>query len=396
MNEAFRYITPITYGLIVAIWLYVFIFYLRRIKNNPQEYNLIGLILIILIIDAFRTIFEGLYFGLRTASQEGFISGKIYDVLIKPQYVFLPKFITLITGVLVLIIVLYKWLPTEIKQKLAVRELIKNKNYELLLKNKELTRAKEQAEESDRFKTEFLNNMSHEIRTPMNGIIGFSEMMGDPDVTLEERIHYSKIVQNSSRQLLRIIDEILEISNLETKQEKVHETPFNLNEFLMELYDIFKLKFKETSIDFCIKKELSDNNSQIITDKTKIHKILSNLLENAFRYTTKGSVETGYSVNKDKLVLYVKDTGIGISPEYQEFVFHRFSQAEKEISRKYGGLGLGLAISKENAKLLDGDITLESEKGKGSTFYVTIPYKPFPSIAGVSDRKDLNSVTPVN
>lgn len=377
MNEAFRLITPITYGLIVAIWSYIFILYFQKVYQNQKQDKLLNLLLTILIIDAFRTVLEGIYFGIRHASKEGFISEGIYDTLIRPEYVFLPKFITLITGVLVLVLVLYRWLPAELKQKLALKELIFRKNSELLLKNQELRQAKERVEESDRLKTEFLNNMSHEIRTPMNGIIGFSKLLDQPDISQEKKKHYSKIVQNSSYQLLRIIDDILEISNLETQQEKVKESKFCLNDFLMELYSILTLKHKQEckAIDFRISKALEDMESHITSDKARLNKILSILLENAFRYTQSGSIELGYTISNARLSFYVKDTGIGISADKHEQVFNRFSQEEKEISRSYGGLGLGLAIAKENAKLLGGDITLESKKGEGSTFTVNIPYK---------------------
>ncbi|MBN1116927.1 MAG: PAS domain S-box protein, partial [Bacteroidales bacterium] len=241
---------------------------------------------------------------------------------------------------------------------------------------KELTIAKEKAEEANHLKTEFLNNMSHEVRTPMNGIIGFSEMLDKPDITDEKRKYYSKIIQNSSYQLLRIIDDILEISTLETKQEKLNETEFCLNDLLMELFSIFNLKSKERNLPLYLRKALHDKQSHIISDKTKLNKILSNLLENALKFTNQGYIEFGYFIENTNLILYVKDTGVGISSKNHEIVFERFSQEDKEVSSKHGGLGLGLSICKENTQLLGGNITLKSEKGKGSTFYVTIPYKP--------------------
>lgn len=240
----------------------------------------------------------------------------------------------------------------------------------------ELLTAKEKAEESSRLKTEFLHNMSHEIRTPMNGIIGYSQFLDNPDLSVENQKQYTKIIINSSEQLLKIIDDILEISQLETRQVVKVDKRVSLNDLLFGLFSDFDIKAKEKGIPLYYKKGLTDNESIIYTDETKLNKIIGNLLGNAIKFTQNGYVEIGYHLRENKIEIYIEDTGIGISPENQEIIFERFSQEIKGLTRLYGGLGLGLSIAKENAELLGGEISLKSEKGKGSTFFVTIPYKP--------------------
>lgn len=252
-----------------------------------------------------------------------------------------------------------------------------NKSLEERVENrtKDLKIAKEKAELANELKTKFLNNISHEIRTPMNGIIGFSDLVLNPDFSNEKKKYFSKIVKNSSKQLLRIIDDVLEISNLETKQEEVKMESFCLNELLTELYSIFSLKTKEKNLNLYLKKQFSNEESLIISDKSKLNKIMSNLIENAVKFTTEGFVEFGYFFESENINLYVKDTGTGISHDSHKLIFERFAQENSEVSKKKGGLGLGLSISKESAQLLGGDISLESEKGKGSSFYVKLPYE---------------------
>ena len=248
-------------------------------------------------------------------------------------------------------------------------------NEELRQANEELWDAKLKAERANQLKTEFLRNMSHEIRTPMNGIVGFSDMLQEHGISAEKLSYFSKIIKDSSSQLLRIIDDILEISILETDKVTPLEEEFNLNELIMQLFSVFNLKARERNIPIYQKKALKDKDSLIITDKTKLLKIMNNLLENALKYTDEGYIEMGYSVDNEDLVLYVKDTGIGIANENHVAIFERFTQEEKEVSARSGGLGLGLAIARENAHLLGGNITLASTKGEGSTFTVTLPYK---------------------
>jgi PAS domain S-box-containing protein len=255
------------------------------------------------------------------------------------------------------------------------RDITSRKKAEL-----ELIRAKEKAEESNRLKTEFLNNMSHEIRTPMNGILGFSEFLGNANLPEKKRKHFVNIIQNSGNQLLRVMDDILEISRLETKQVKVQAKEVCLNDLLLELFSVFDIKAKENDTPLYLKKSLSDEESTILTDKVKLNKVLSNLLENALKFTNQGYIEFGYNLKKNEKVneleIFVKDNGIGIHPDKHKTIFERFSQANIEFSKNLGGLGLGLSIAKENTELLGGKINVVSKKEKGATFTITLPYKP--------------------
>ncbi|MCW3808008.1 response regulator [Plebeiibacterium marinum] len=249
--------------------------------------------------------------------------------------------------------------------------------YELEKENerqkKELLIAKKKAEESDQLKTEFIYNLSHEIRTPMNGIIGFSNLLDNEHVSEREKKGYIKIIQSSSNQLLNIIDDILEISHLVTKQATANLTEVNLNGLMSELMSVFSLTSKEKGIPLDLKTEYNGKEAIVYTDKTRLYTIISNLLDNAFKYTETGHVDFGFRYNDKMIEIFVRDTGIGINQENLNKIFHRFSQEQKEFSNKVGGLGLGLSIASENAKLIRANISVSSKKGVGSTFKVTLP-----------------------
>jgi len=260
-------------------------------------------------------------------------------------------------------------------------------NEELTQTNEELMRAKDRAEESERLKTAFLQNMSHEIRTPMNAIIGFSGMLNRPELSEEKRKNYVSIITNSSKQLLSIVTDILTISSIETRQEKLDIQKVNINSLIVDLLAIFKTQAYNQNVSLYSRQELNDFESEIYTDRTKVTQILTNLITNALKFTHQGSVQFGYNYlpGKDSLEkgsgplalqFYVKDTGIGIDKEHQEKIFERFRQADLSINRNYGGTGLGLSISKGFVELLGGKIWVDSEPQQGSTFYFTIPYKP--------------------
>ncbi|MCF6242464.1 MAG: PAS domain S-box protein [Bacteroidales bacterium] len=261
-------------------------------------------------------------------------------------------------------------------------------NEEYKTANEELIIAKEKAEASNRLKTEFINNMSHEIRTPMNAMLGFSNLLDNDDITDEKRKFYISIIQNSGNQLMRVIDDILEIAKLGSKQVEIIKQKVCINHLLSEHLAVYNLSAQKKGVTLRFVKTLADTECTILTDRVKLNKIISNLLENAMKFTNKGFIEFGCRHENNEIVIYVKDTGIGIKPENQKKVFERFTQEEMGTSRNFGGLGLGLSIAKENVELLGGRISLTSEKGKGSTFFVHIPYTE----ANIHTKTKLTSV----
>jgi hypothetical protein len=238
----------------------------------------------------------------------------------------------------------------------------------------DLIAAKEKAEESDRLKTAFLHNVSHEIRTPMNAIIGFSTLLNDPELSAEDRCQYIDIIFQSGSQLLSIINDIVDIANVESGQARVNLTEFNLNSTLRSLNDQFSIYGKQNFVSIRLKTTLSDIDSTIVTDNTKFIQILSNLINNAIKFTKHGQIDFGYVLKDKFLEFFVKDTGIGIPYEHHSRIFDRFYKVDSAASRQYGGTGLGLSICKGYVQLLGGEIKVESESGKGTLFVFTIPY----------------------
>ncbi len=236
------------------------------------------------------------------------------------------------------------------------------------------------AEENDRLKTAFLHNISHEIRTPMNAIIGFSGFLNDPDLKQEDMHEYTEIICNASHQLLSIIEDIINISTVEAGQETLRNKDTNLNTLLINLDKQFQAKIKTSDIELRLCMPLPDELSQIITDETKLMQILTNLLNNACKFTKKGLVSFGYELKAGNLEFYVEDTGIGIAQNMHTAIFDRFRQADSTIAREFGGTGLGLSISKAYVELLGGKIWLTSKVGSGSTFRFSIPFVPVHSI----------------
>ena len=254
---------------------------------------------------------------------------------------------------------------------------------------KELISAKERAEESDRLKSAFLANMSHEIRTPMNGILGFAELLKEPDLTGEQQQEYIRIIEKSGTRMLNIINDIVDISKIESGQMKVSLSETNVNDQIEYLFKFFKTEAESKGIQLFSKCALSVKEAVLLTDREKLYAILTNLIKNAIKYTKSGTIEFGYDFDsvKDKACLvstdktiefYVKDTGIGIPTDRQDAIFERFIQADIADKMARQGAGLGLAISRAYVQMLGGKIWVDSEDGKGSTFYFVLPYQAKP------------------
>lgn len=255
-------------------------------------------------------------------------------------------------------------------------EKLKEKSGELEIRNRELEMAKEKAEESDRLKSTFLANLSHEVRTPMNAIIGFSELLGDVDLSADKKQSYISIIQKSSNQLLTIINDVIEMSKIETGQVSLHLSEVNLVTFMDELYQTFVPGLRgDTNLLKYYRKDLLID--PVITDEQKLQQILSNIIGNALKFTDEGIVEFWYEhAEPDMIEFYVRDNGPGIAKEDQELIFQRFHKAGLSSSSFKAGSGLGLPISRSFTELLGGRIRVESEPGKGSLFIVSIKNQP--------------------
>ncbi|MGQ1909334.1 ABC transporter substrate-binding protein [Marinifilum sp. RC60d5] len=237
--------------------------------------------------------------------------------------------------------------------------------------------ALKKAEESDRLKSAFLANMSHEIRTPMNGILGFSQLLGKENLSPEKKNKYIDILDQNGKQLLEIINNIIEISYLEVKLLKLIINPFSISKLFADLEIFFnqeKLKYKKTHLKISFTNKVPKQFDEIHSDLGKIKQVLINLINNALKFTKEGFIKVSVDLNNSLLEFSVEDSGIGIPKEKQDLIFQRFGQIEDVYTRQFGGAGLGLPISKGIVELLNGEMYLKSEKGAGSKFIFIIPH----------------------
>ena len=265
----------------------------------------------------------------------------------------------------------------------AVKEDISEKKQMI----QELINARDKAEESDRLKSAFLANMSHEIRTPMNGILGFAALLKEPNLSGEEQQHHIGIIEKSGTRMLNIINDIVDISKIESGQMEVSISETNINEQTEYIYTFFRPEVEAKGLRLILKNGLPAKQAIVHTDREKIYAILTNLVKNAIKYTNKGTIEFGYSLKADPqatpagavmLDFFIRDTGIGIARDRQLPIFERFVQADISDKQAMQGAGLGLSITKAYVEMLGGRIWVQSESGKGSSFCFTIPYNPDP------------------
>jgi len=245
-------------------------------------------------------------------------------------------------------------------------------------------KAREKAEESDRLKSSFLANMSHEIRTPMNGILGFAELLKNKLLTGEEQNKYINIIEKSGSRMLNILNDLIDISKIESGQMNVTISDCNVNEQTEFIYNFFKPEVEGKGIHLSLKNSLPPDEAVVRTDREKIEAVLSNLIKNAIKFTEKGSIEFGYVLKSGsepaELEFFVKDSGVGVSPQLKEIIFERFRQGSESLARNYEGVGLGLSISKSFIEMIGGKIWVDNNSDNnsndtGATFYFTVPYK---------------------
>ncbi len=256
-----------------------------------------------------------------------------------------------------------------------------------------LIAAKEKAEESDRLKSAFLANVSHEIRTPMNGILGFADLLKKPELNDEKQQSYIDVIEKSGNRMLNLIDDLINISRIESGEVDISYTETNLNMQFSFLYDFFCSETEQKGLELKLNMPLPLDQAKIYTDREKFEAIMINLIKNAIKFTNQGKIEIGYEPKENYFEFYVKDSGIGVPKDKQEAVFKRFVQAESGFSREYEGAGLGLSITKAYVEALGGKIWLKSEVEKGTQIYFTLPVNAISSPSIKTEKKENETET---
>ena len=248
-----------------------------------------------------------------------------------------------------------------------------------------LIQAKEKAEQSEKLKTAFLANMSNEILTPMNSLIGFSELLSDPQIQPEEQLEYISHINQSGNYLVNLIDNIIDVAKVESGEVSISHTECKINQMLLDLFAYYDQDLNEKGknyVSLYLKRGNKEKDFAILTEPYRLRQVLDSLLRNAVKYTESGSIEFGYNIAQSdeavtghSITFHVKDTGSGIPIERLKYIFDRFRHKDDSPVKQFEGAGLGLYLSKAYIELLGGRIWCESVKNKGSEFYFTLPLK---------------------
>lgn len=282
------------------------------------------------------------------------------------------------------------------EEYLSLNEELKQNNQHILKLNEELIKAKNKAEANDRLKTSFLNNISHEIRTPLNAILGFSDLLSKRNLNQEKTNQYLSIIKSSGNHLLNVITNIINVATIEAGEEKIYYRKVNLNNLIENTIKSSIVVSSKQNIEIAMTEKLSEEKAWLLSDETKLHQIISNLLDNAIKFTDKGFIHIGVKEENNSIIISVKDSGVGIEENLQPYIFERFVQVG-DIVKKHpsSGMGLGLSLVKSYVHLLNGTIELHSKVGYGSEFIITLPYLPV-----IEDHEksydDLNLTIPPN
>jgi signal transduction histidine kinase len=263
-----------------------------------------------------------------------------------------------------------------LNQNKILDERINDRTRELIEKNRELSAAKEKAEASDRLKSSFINNISHEIRTPLNGILGFGQILTDPDLDEEEKNQYLNILNESSERLINTVTNFLEISMISSRNQEMDLKDFHPGFVIQEIARQFNERCANKNLLFIVDQLPDIQNLKIHSDSELLTKILRHLMDNAIKFTDSGSITLRVESREKELLFSVRDTGKGISDKGKKTIFNSFMQEDNSYKRSHEGCGLGLSIAKGLIELLGGTIWVESEKDKGSTFFFSIPIQP--------------------
>ena len=271
-------------------------------------------------------------------------------------------------------LLLTSYLLAQLKdQNVLLEEKVMERTKELLDTNRRLEIAKNKAETSSKLKTAFMQNISHEVRTPLNGILGFSSLMIDPDLSMEDKEEFMEMLQDSSDRLVKTITDYMDVSLIASESMEVVHKSFDVVDLLRRIKNKYDKKAIKHAIEFNLITPLEINDFQIISDEELLSKSLLQLIDNAFKFTQNGSIGFGYQLEADKIKFFVRDTGAGIHKNAQELVFESFMQEDVSNTRGHEGSGLGLTIAKGIVELLGGTIELDSEKNKGSLFQIILP-----------------------